>query len=230
MDNTNNMACAIEPADSTIKRILLADVSNDKDPYVNTIHGVRGDGFCSLWSVIIGYCINIATVSFNELPFIEQREVKTIVDVIIVLRDICDFILKAPQILVEVILNDINGECEHPLEMWELNQLFEQLNQPISYINTIHGDAHFKILAYILKISISILNEPERHTYIIGNFSMPNVYIKTDGSHYSLFVSQESLDNYEELECHWWADQWKNHPLTTEENTFTVFIPKLLKQ
>lgn len=209
-------------------RKLLTHYTSEADSKIQIIDGIRGDGLCSIWALIIGISFIFPEKQnvFDNLPFIEPRRVRNVTDIIGVLRDITTCILNDGG--GSDFLNDINHSAgpELKLEMWELKYLHFQLSQDMSHINIIQGETHFKLLAFMLGVSINVYSTRDARSFIFGDSSHPLISIETNGAHYSLLITQDEVDNID-FTTYWWKEQWKGHPLNTGDDCF--FLPTLLK-
>ncbi len=207
-------------------RKLLTHYSSQYDSKIQIIDGIRGDGFCSIWALIIGISVIFPDKQyiFDNLPFIEPRSVRRVGDIIEVLLDMTTYILSSGSDF----LNDINHSVGPTLklEKWELDFLHFQLSQDMSLINIIQGDTHFKLLAFMLGVSINVYSVRDSRSFIFGDSSKPKIFIETNGGHYSLLITQDEVDNID-FTTYWWKEQWKGHPLNTGDDCF--FLPTLLK-
>ncbi len=207
-------------------RKLLTHYSSPDDRKIQIIDGIRGDGFCSIWALIIGISVIFPDKQyiFDNLPFIEPRSVRTVSDIIGVLRDITTYILSSGSDF----LNDINHSVGPTLKLqkWELEYLHFQLSQDMSLINIIQGETHFKLLAFMLGVSIHVNSITDAQSFIFGDSSKPKIFIETNGAHYSLLITQDEADNID-FTTYWWKEQWNGHPLNTGDGCF--FLPTLLK-
>lgn len=190
----------------------------------DTLDAVRGDGLCSLWAVLIGFCFRFGEhyLHFNQELFSETKtQPKKITDILEILKLFCTFILECQDML-----DDFNSSLDASLKFqdWEIRLLREQLEN--ESISTLHGDTHFKILCILLRISIHVYSTKDKQTFIFGKHERV-IHIQTDGAHYSLLANQAEVDGYN-LMSYWWKEQWQGHPLNTDtDNTF--YIPTLTK-
>lgn len=147
---------------------------------------------------------------FDNLPFIESRMDRNISDIISVLRDITKYILDEGISF----LTDINHSSGPTLklEIWELKYLHFQLSQDMTSCNIIQGDTHFKLLAFMLGVSINVYSIRDLRSFIFGNSDLSQISIDTDGAHYSLLITQDEADNID-FTTYWWIEQWRGHPL-----------------
>ena len=203
---------------------LYVFMTIENDDFVQLVDGVRGDGFCAIWSIIHGYMMRYpnATNIFSNLPFVEQRNVNTIFDVNHLLMDISKYLLDMLEQEADF-LENVNTTFGYNinLQKWEIDLLYTQL---FDTVDMIHGDCVFKLLALILDISICVFSVIDNQVFLFGNNEKPTIYIQTDGTHYSLLVTQNEVDEFN-MTGDWWIKSWEDHPLNTGETCF--YIPTL---
>lgn len=203
---------------------LYVFMTIQNDDFVQLVDGVRGDGFCSIWSIIHGYMMRYpnSTNIFSNLPFVEQRDINTIFDVLNLLMDISKYLLDMLEQDADF-LENINTTFGYNinLQKWEIDLLYTQL---CDTVDMIHGDCVFKLLGLILDISICVFSVNDKQIFLFGNNEKPTIYIQTDGTHYSLLVTQNEVDEFN-MTGDWWIKSWEDHPLNTGETCF--YIPTL---
>lgn len=200
---------------------LLAHVSTKRA--TETLDGVRGDGFCSLWAVLIGFCFRFGeqNLHFNqELVSERKTQPKKITDILEILKLFCTFILEC-----QSMLDDFNSSLDASLKfkLWEIKYLITQLTN--DSISTLQGDTHFKMLCILLQISIHVYSTTDKQTFVFGKHERV-IHIQTDGSHYSLLANQSEVDSYDFM-SYWWKEQWQGHPLNTGNTC--IYLPTLTK-
>ena len=189
-----------------------------------TFDGIRGDGLCSLWAVLIGFCFRFGEQKIHfrqELVSEKKIQPNNIAEILEILKSFCTFILEN-QTMLEDFNSSLKDESLH-FKLWEIKYLIAQLTN--DSINTLQGDTHFKMLAVLLNISIHVYSTENKTTFIFGK-NEHVIDIQTDGSHYSLLANQEDVDNYD-FTSYWWKEQWRGHPLNTDDTC--IYLPTLTK-
>lgn len=199
---------------------LLAQVSSGQA--TETFDGVRGDGLCSLWAVLIGFCFRFGeqNLHFNqELVSETKTQPKHITDILELLKRFCTFILEC-----QAMLDDFNSSLDASLKFkrWEIEYLITQLTN--DSISTLQGDTHLKMLCILLSISIHVYSTTDKKTFKFGK-NKRIIHIQTDGSHYSLLTNHEDVDSYNFM-SYWWKEQWQGHPLNTGDAS-CIYLPTL---
>lgn len=200
---------------------LLAHVSSKRA--TETLDGVRGDGLCSLWAVLIGFCFRFGeqNLHFNqELVSETTLQPKKITDILEILKSFCTFIRGFQQDM----LDDFNASLDDSLKFlpWEIELLYKQF---IGIISTLHGDTHFKMLCILMQISIHVYSTTDTQTFVFGKHERV-IHIQTDGSHYSLLANQDEVDDCD-FTSYWWKEQWQGHPLNIDNTC--IYLPTLTK-
>jgi len=204
-------------------RLLVHFLGDMVDNNTETFDGIRGDGLCSLWAVLIGFCFRFGEQKIHfrqELVSEKKIQPNNIADILEILKSFCTFILENRTTL-EDFNSSLKDESLH-FKLWEIEYLIAQLKDTI---NTLQGDTHFKMLAVLLNISIHVYSTENKTTFIFGK-NEHVIYIQTDGSHYSLLANQEDVDNYD-FTSYWWTEQWRGHPLNTDGTC--IYLPTLTK-
>jgi hypothetical protein len=202
---------------------LLAHVSSGQA--TETLDGVRGDGLCSLWAVLIGVCMRFGehNLHFNqELVSERKTQPKKIAHILEMLKSFCMFILACQD---QYMLDDFNASLDVSLKFqpWEIEYLITQLKN--ANISTLQGDTHFKMLCILLQISIHVYSTKDKTEFKFGMHERV-IHIQTDGSHYSLLANQSEVEDYD-FTSYWWQEQWQGHPLNTGNTC--IYLPTLTK-
>lgn len=201
--------------------VMVLSLTND---YSETVDGIRGDGLCSLWAVVIGFCFRFGENKINfrqELISDQIIQPTNIKDILKILMSFCTFILDN-QTMLEDFNYALKDESLH-FKLWEIKHLIAQLTS--DSINTLQGDAHFKMLALLLNISIHVYSTETKQTFIFGK-NKNAINIQTNGAHYSLLSNHEEVYNYD-FTSYWWKEQWRGHPLNTDNTC--IYVPTLTK-
>jgi len=187
------------------KREATATLEKSKsDTNTNYSSGVRGDGDCSIWAVLIGWSL------FNRQNLFMNPAVSN-----------PQTIDKVKATLIEVIgnISVAGGNDEFPLNEYdtvlksELSNLKEQLEQNFNERNTIDGSSHFAILAMLMGVNIKVrytISFPNTvRSY--GNKSFDTIRITTNGVHYNVHHNRQNFngDLSSLSKKHWWKEQWK---------------------
>lgn len=188
------------------RREATATLEKSKsDTNTNYSSGVRGDGDCSIWAVLIGWSLFNRQNLFMNHPVSNPQTID-----------------KVKATLIEVIGNIISvagGNDEFPLNEYdtvlksELSNLKEQLEQNFNERNTIDGSSHFAILAMLMGVNIKVrytISSPNTvRSY--GNKSFDTIRITTNGVHYNVHHNRQNFngDLSSLSKKHWWREQWK---------------------
>jgi len=205
-------------------RLFVHFLGNTVGNNTETFDGIRGDGLCSLWAVLIGFCFRFGEQKIHfrqELVSEKKIQPNNIAEILEILKSFCTFILEN-QTMLEDFNSSLKDESLH-FKLWEIKYLIAQLTN--DSINTLQGDTHFKMLAVLLNISIHVYSTENKTTFIFGK-NEHVIDIQTDGSHYSLLANQEDVDNYD-FTSYWWKEQWRGHPLNTDDTC--IYLPTLTK-
>ena len=163
----------------------------------------RGDGYCSIWSVIIGRSL-ISEILFNPM-LLEQfgkLQPTTIQEVIEILLHVSNIIL---------ILMDSGDEYKltdtMPIFKLELNEFIFQLETPFQYLNIIEGVGQIKILAYLMNCNIIIKNSLTNNTYSFNESGSTIIRISTNIGHYYTHNVNTTKD-VALITTYWWDHMW----------------------
>ena len=172
----------------------------------------RGDGYCSIWAVIIGRSL-ISEQLFHpqileELGLPEPTNIQEVIDIIIRIAE--NILKKMHDMGVKTFpLTDTN------IAKWELEQLLFQLKQDT--INSISGDAQFKILAYLMNCTIIIKNSEDTTIDKINKNRPTSIRISTNSKHYYTH-NVNTNKRVTLITNHWWKHMWTwtRHPIIGE--------------
>ena len=175
--------------------------------------GVRGDGYCSIWAVLIGWSLlkERKDLILNQLGEIFYQP-KTMNELVHILISAANTLLTDDSEL----LNTYNTMFNSNIEKWELEALVAQLSQSSDTIKTIQGIGQFKLLSIMFGIEIQVLDENTGTVDKFGSSDFDTIRIGTNGSHYSVYNNKESNDLSHFKKRYWWNLQWKNHPHVSE--------------
>lgn len=168
--------------------------------------GIRGDGYCSIWAVLVGWSLlNRPRVIFHrKLLGRTWFEPKTLYDVSRVLIECCNilFLRMKPQTQIE-----LHGMTffEYEVNPSERTSLQSQL---LRNTGTIDSQAQFKLLALLMgvEIHIALYGNDEVRVEKYNGGSGGVVRVSTDGCHYSVHARGSSVHMAND---HWWREQWK---------------------
>lgn len=181
----------------------------------------RGDGYCSIWSVLIGKSLIDENIIKKELGYLNIESI----------NDVIRNILSITKNFIEIIKNqpdqkdsfDINDSLN--VNLFELEFLKMQLEQKFEDIQTIEGVAHFKILAFIMHVNIQIENTVLDKIYSFNHEYLPTIRISTNNSHYHVRNSNKSPEVKLKNEF-WWEHMWSwiPYPPISEGQKLIPFI------
>jgi len=201
----------------------------DKKNKSQIMSGTRGDGLCSIWSVLLGWSLLgrsdfIRNKLSNELTFpINKYTIKIVINlikknlgVIIAMIHMTESEAKKTDIKkeinyvpVSVLFNGNFGDQVFTKE--ECAHTIMQL-QKWTTLSTINGSAHLLILAILLGINIKVRDVSDSNDIRIfsyGNNNNTIVRITTNGSHYNVHNTQKNKTLPHDLkDSHWWKNQW----------------------
>jgi len=171
--------------------------------------GVRGDGYCSLWAVLIGWSLlkertNLILNQIGEI-FSQPTSMNELVHILISAGSIL-------QTEESELLNTYNTIYNSNIEKWELEALVAQLSESSDTIQTIQGSCQFKLLSIMLGIEIQVLNEQPGIVDKFGDSKFDTIRISTNGCHYSIYNNIKNNDLSHFTNRYWWNLQWENHP------------------
>ena len=194
-------------------------ISEDKTIETN---GVRGDGYCSIWAVLIGWSLlDRKDLIRNKIGNQKNVNPKT-------MDELLDAIIIAGEALLEddfyKTANLIYHHCN--LERWELeNNEFGILQLKNKHISSIMGASHLKIFALMLGIRIDVLNKITKKIESYGDPKNDTIRISTNGSHYSVYSNKKTLNHFQNR--YWWNLQWKGFLKNADINDNQNIIPYL---
>ena len=168
--------------------------------------GVRGDGKCALWSILIGLSLLNRQEDIKNYPFFETKPIiKSIEDVFFIIKFIGQKLLE----LMDYNTKLFSYDEYHVFSRLELEYMMLDFNQNINDITILNGRCHFQILALIFGIEIKILYEDNNQITKIGNPQNDTIRISTNGAHYNVYnnlVYTNSLKHF--INRYWWNLQW----------------------
>ena len=174
--------------------------------------GVRGDGYCSLWAVLIGWSL------LKERTKLILNQTGEIFTQPTSMNELVQILISAANTLQtedSELLNTYNSIYNSNIEKWELEALVAQLSQSSDTIQTIQGICQFKLLSIMFGIEIQVLDEETGTVDKFGNSDFDTIRIGTNGCHYSVYNNKKSNDLSHFTNKYWWNLQWKNHPHTS---------------
>lgn len=193
--------------DEEIKNIIGAEKA--KFDYSS---GVRGDGDCSIWSVLIGWSLFTNRPNlfiYPHLPEDVKRNPKTIDEVKKTLITLFNsYIEMIPEGQDEFKLG--NDTVLKSI----LILVRDQLKQNINSRRTIDGDSHFALLAMLMGVNIKVRNTLSS-PYQIMSYGNPSrgkiIRITTSGTHYDVHHNNKTANGILSglSRKHWWKEQWK---------------------
>ena len=163
----------------------------------------RGDGYCSIWSVIIGRSL-ISEQLFNPVLLSQfgKTQPTTIQEVIEILLHVSNTIL----LLLDEQEVYIFNETMSILKI-ELKEFINQLEIPFQYLNTIIGVGQIKILAYLMNCNIIMKDTNNCLTYSINKSGSTIIRISTNMGHY--YTHNNIINNEIFLvTTKWWDHMW----------------------
>ena len=185
---------------------MITSISNDLQFQSS---GVRGDGYCSIWAVLIGWSL------LEERDKLILNQLGDIFTQPTTMNELVQILISAANTLQtddSELLNTYNLIYNSNIEKWELKTLVEQLSQSLEITQTIQGICHFKLLSIMLGIEIQVLDENTGTVDKFGSSDFDTIRIGTNGSHYSVYNNKQSNDLSHFKKRHWWNLQWQNHP------------------
>lgn len=182
----------------------------------------RGDGYCSIWSVIIGRSL-ISEQLFNPLILssLGKSQPTTIQEVIGIIIDI-----------TTNTKNFISGTEDFELtdslfvNKFELEYLINQLKKPFESLSTIEGVAHIKILAYLMNCNIIMKDITSNNIYSFNESGSTKIRVSTNLKHYYT----HNVNTTKEVGLvtdYWWNHMWtwtKYPPLEGKDSRMIPFI------
>ena len=180
----------------------------------------RGDGYCSIWSVIIGRSL-ISEQLFHPLILssLGKSQPTTIQEVIGIIIDIATNTK-----------NFISGTEDFQLtdslfvNKFELEYLITQLKKPFESLSNIEGVAHIKILAYLMNCNIIMKDITSNNIYSFNESGSTKIRISTNLKHYYT----HNVNTTKEVGLvtdYWWNHMWTWTKYTPLEGTDFRMIP-----
>jgi len=216
--------------------IILCKYMNISDPPVMSVmSGVRGDGLCSIWSVLNGWSL-LNRTDFIRNPLTQDDKVSfstkdEIDDSSLMWGGIEKIIEEITKNLLAMlnIMNKMSEKQGKEVNFVNLDEIFEGNfeNQQITQIECLRvidqlvdwrtlgqivGRSHFQILALLLGVRINVrdLEDPEdvQITYYGDVMLKDIIRITTNGTHYELhnIIQDNDLSNWKEKSV--WDEQW----------------------
>lgn len=196
-------------------------LSKSEDGMIET-NGVRGDGYCSIWAILIGWSLlNRKNLIKNKIGNQKNMNPKTMDELINVL------IIAGEALLEDNFYVTSNLVYEHfNIEKWELENneygIFQLKNKSIT---SIMGTSHIKLLALMLGIRIDILNKNNSKIESFGDPQNDNIRISTNGAHYSIYNNRQTLDHFNNR--YWWNLEWDGFLKNAGLDTNQMMMPYL---
>ena len=176
--------------------------------------GARGNGYCSIWAVLVGWSLGdrYDLIRNDVLGRGQPRN----------FDEFKNYILDFGKKIFILELIDENGNYTYPdtdikFQKWELETMIYQLETPVDFINTIQGSAHFKIMAILLGYQIQVYNSEDNTITKFGDSTNSDIRISTNGSHYHPHNNKKSADLSHFTNRFWWNMQWEGHPIVVGE-------------
>lgn len=180
----------------------------------------RGDGYCSIWSVIIGRSL-ISEQLFNPV-LLEQygkSHPENINQVVEILLDVSKSILSLMGEKYEFPLTDTMS-----IVKTELEDFISQLDLPFKYLNTITGVGQIKILSYLMNCNIIMKDITSNNIYSFNESGSTKIRISTNNSHYYT----HNLNTTKEVVLvtdYWWNHMWTWMPYDPLKGKDSKMIP-----
>lgn len=194
-----------------IIRSKLADGSFEGD-------SARGDGFCSIWAVLVGWSLLDRERLIKNSQFIQGDDPLTMERLIQILVNISTTLLgmmgDSPTLEIE----------DFVFTKGELEIMNFQLTSDFDTLDRIQGRAQFQILSMLLAVEIQILDTTTGIIDRIGNKDNSTIRISTNSIHYHVHNSilANNLDHF--VNRYWWNLQWQNHPHIPAGDTLIAYI------
>ena len=173
----------------------------------------RGDGYCSIWSILIGWSLlNRDKLIINE-NFLTGSNQPTN------MRDLVNIIINTAETLKKLMGENKSLKIDEiTFFKGELDILIYQLELPEEEVFTIQGRAQFQILALLLGVEIKVHDEVTNTFHTIGNPKNDTIRVSTNGKHYHVRNNKQNnnLDHF--INRYWWDLQWKKHPIIKEKD------------
>tara|TARA_B100001093_G_scaffold126213_1_gene118787 strand:+ start:2305 stop:3045 length:741 start_codon:yes stop_codon:yes gene_type:complete len=165
--------------------------------------GARGNGYCSIWSILIGWSLlnrNILIINEQFLGDTNQP---------INMNDLVNIIINTAKTLNNLMGENTTLEIEgFTFSKGELEMLIFQLELPYLDLDSIQGRAQFQILALLLGVEIKVHDESSNIIDHIGNPEYDTIRVSTNGIHYHIRNNRQdtNLDHF--TNRYWWNLQW----------------------
>ena len=209
----------------------------DKNNKTQIMSGARGDGLCSIWSVLLGWSLLgrsdfIRNKLSNELTFPNNKytieivinSIKKNLGVILAMINASDKQTKDKEITYIPVSEIFNGNFgDQTFTKEECGHTIMQL-QKWKKLSSINGSAHLLMLAILLGINIKVRDVSDSNDVRIfsyGDEKNDVVRITTNGAHYNVHNNKKNnnLDHW--TMKHWWNNQWGKD--TERENRLINF-------
>lgn len=170
--------------------------------------GVRGDGKCAIWSILIGLSLLNRDLEIKNYPFYERKPViKDLHDVFNIVKFIGANLLN---LMKEFNVKTFEYSDDFVFNELELEYMMIDFNKDINHISILNGRCHFQILALIFGIEIQIKYEDNKLTKI-GNPQNDTIRISTNGAHYNVYNNLKNTRSLEHFtNRYWWNLQWSS--------------------
>jgi hypothetical protein len=187
---------------------------------VNTLHSaVAGDGYCSLWAVLLG----VAILYPKKTTVFDPTRNKVVP--IRTMRDLVEVVLRVLKNIKEKIEEQVEKEQGatyelnpgDPVSKLEVENMEYQLRRNCS---TIEGRAQLQVLAFLFCIRIEVYDSVERAIHVIGDPQGPTIYIRTDQVHYNLCSIDGGRLPLALLDHPWFKAQGVGHYLDSKALSF----------
>ncbi len=170
--------------------------------------GARGDGYCSIWSVLIGWSLLTRSDLIRNRELLDIDIQPTNMEQLRTILIRCCQILSQPDIMSTIKI----VEPWFTVQDWEIGVLKSQLELSSDKLQTIQGEAIFTILGFLFGIYIVILDKPTQKIYGFGDPNNDTVKITTNGAHYYPVSNTGDINNF--INHTWWRQQWVGHPIS----------------
>lgn len=183
--------------------------------------GARGDGYDSIWSVLIAWSLlDRPNISLNRNGILLGLDLhpNDFSEVITLLTKTCHNLLQERTLSLMT--------CVEPWftpPKWEIEALLAKLERPSGQVQTIQGEAIFYLTAFLFVVEIQVLDKTSGLITSFGNLDNETIRISTDGTHYyPINPKDRPLGHF--INRKWWDLHWKGHPIGLGEPTITRLI------
>ena len=206
-----------------LKYLLIESIGICTDGSSIECGSTRGDGWCALWAVLVGWSLLERSKLFKNPDYIDDKfkeytegvKPLTMEILIQILLDVSKRLLSMMGTRGTITIDD-HFEFTRDDLVW----MNIQLDLSFDGIQTLHGIAHFQILSLLLGVEIQILNINinERSIDCIGNKDNDTIRISTGYNHFHLHNNKHGTDLsfYTDI---FWKLQWVGHPHLSKSPT-----------